>query len=113
MDGWPRQKRVGFFLFFLWTLIVPHLDGLSLEIIIKFKKRPEIEAAGWMDSRCPRRSHHRGGSVFFFFGHLMAGDIDKVTSQPLRLYILYVSYLVTPLVFLNSRGERREISSGY
>lgn len=50
---------------------------------------------------------------FFFFGHLMAGDIDKVTSQPLRLYILYVSYLVTPLVFLNSRGERREISSGY
>ncbi len=50
-----------------------------------------------------------------FFGHLMAGDIDKVTSQPLRLYILYVSYVscVTPLVFLNSRGERREISSGY
>lgn len=61
-----------------------------------------------MDSPCPRRSHHRGGSVFFF-GHLMAGDIDKVTSQPLRLYILYLLSCNPPGFLKFSRGKERNI----
>jgi hypothetical protein len=46
---------------FLVTLIVPHLDGLSLDIIVKNNKRRRRRKGDPEMVGCPRRSsHHRG-----------------------------------------------------